>query len=83
MPKMQTLPYDATKIRDLRKRANLSLAQLGERTGHHPQSLRNIELRRKNASVETLTRIAAGLGVDLDDITLTEEEAGAPMQVAS
>lgn len=70
MPEMRTLPYDADKIRDLRERAGLSLVQLGARTGHHPETLRNIERNRKNASVVTLARIANALDVDLDDITL-------------
>ncbi|MGI5414296.1 helix-turn-helix domain-containing protein [Actinomadura luteofluorescens] len=84
MPEMRTLPYDADKIRDLRERAGLSLVQLSERTDRHPESLRNIERNRKNASRVTLARIANALGVDLDDITLTEQEAeDAPLQVAS
>lgn len=84
MPEMRTLPYDAKKIRDLRERAGLSRKQLAARTGHHPASLRNIEGNRKNASAVTLARIALALGVDLDDITLTEQEADdAPLQVAS
>lgn len=84
MPGMRTLPYDAEKIRDLRERAGLSRKQLAELTGHHPASLKNIEGNRRNASLVTLARIANALGVDLDDITLTEEEVNnTPAQVAS
>jgi transcriptional regulator with XRE-family HTH domain len=83
MPLMRTIPYNAEKIRDLRERAGLSREQLAERTGHHPASLRNIEGNRKNASAVSLARIAGALGVDLDDITLTEEADDAPAQVAS
>ena len=81
---MQTLPYNGAKIRDLRERAGLSLVQLGERTGRHPESLRNIEKRRKNASRLTLSRIAIALGVALEDIAAEDEAIdGAPVQVAS
>jgi transcriptional regulator with XRE-family HTH domain len=83
MPRKRTLPYDADKIRDLREQAGLSLVQLGDRTGHHPESLRNIERRNKNASAVTLGRIAIALGVDLRDITLPEDAPDAPAQVAS
>lgn len=83
MPLMRTIPYNAEKIRDLRERAGLSREQLAERTGHHPASLRNIEGNRKNASAVSLARIAGALGVDLDDITLTDETDNAPAQVAS
>lgn len=83
MPLMRTIPYNAEKIRDLRERAGLSREQLAERTGHHPASLRNIEGNRKNASAVSLARIAGALGVDLDDITLTDETDDAPAQVAS
>jgi transcriptional regulator with XRE-family HTH domain len=83
MPLMRTIPYNAEKIRDLRERAGLSREQLAERTGHHPASLRNIEGNRKNASAVSLARIACALGVDLDDITLTDETDDVPAQVAS
>lgn len=83
MPLMRTIPYNAEKIRDLRERAGLSREQLAERTGHHPASLRNIEGNRKNASAVSLARIAVALGVDLDDITLTDDTDDAPAQVAS
>lgn len=83
MPEMQTLPYDADKIRDLRERAGLSLVELGARTQRHPASLRNIELNRKNASRVTLARIARALGVDLDDIVLGPAAVDQPMKAAS
>lgn len=86
MPEMRTLPYNADKIRDLRERAGLSLTQLSERTGRHPESLRNIERNQKNASVVFLAQIANALGVDLDDITQPSDAAEVPsgqaMQVA-
>lgn len=79
MPAMRTLPYDADKIRNLRERAGLSLAQLADRVGCHRQSLCNIELNHKNASVLMLARIANALGVDLEEITLTDEEDGSDL----
>lgn len=69
---METLPYEGFKIRNLRQRAGLSLAQLGERTGSHPESLRNLEKNRKKASVVMLARIANALGVALDDLLVDE-----------
>ncbi|OLT21661.1 hypothetical protein BJF79_15455 [Actinomadura sp. CNU-125] len=83
MPEMQTLPYDADKIRDLRERAGLSLIELGVRTDRHPESLRNIERNRKNASRLMLACIAKALGADLDDIVLEDEVVEQPMKAAS
>lgn len=73
MPETRTLPHDGNKIRELRERAGLSRAELGRRIGRHPQSLRNIEINAKNASVVTLAKIAKALGVELRDIAQHDE----------
>lgn len=71
MPETRTVPkegdnaYNGGKIRDLRQLAGLSVAELGGRIDRHPNSVRNIELNKKNASVVILARIADALGVDL------------------
>ena len=84
MPDMRTLPYNADKIRDLRERSGLSLIELGARTDRHPESLRNIERNRKNASPVMLACIAKALGATLDDIVLKDSEVGEePLKAAS
>lgn len=51
------------KIREARKHKSLTLAQLAERTSLSVGFLSQIELGKNSASVETLYRISAALGV--------------------
>jgi transcriptional regulator with XRE-family HTH domain len=56
------------RIRSLRKAKGLSQEALGERSGLNPKYIGQIERAETNPSVETLQRIAEGLGVDLSDL---------------
>lgn len=55
-------------IRERRAEKGLTLAQMGERTGISLGYLSQIELGKNSASIETLYRIALGLGVRLSDL---------------
>jgi transcriptional regulator with XRE-family HTH domain len=52
-------------IRAIREALRLTVTELAEYTGSHPQTLRNIELDRRPASDELLTLIARALQVDI------------------
>ena len=55
-------------IRERRKQQGLTLAQMAQRTGVSLGYLSQIELGKNSASVETLYRIALGLGVKLSEL---------------
>lgn len=57
--------HNGVALRELREAKGLSLTELSECTGSHPQSLRNLELERRDASELLLTRIARALGIDI------------------
>lgn len=54
-----------TTIREARMRAGISQATLAERIGMHRENYLRIEKGRLNVTIETLMRIAIGLGVNL------------------
>ena len=54
----------ARRLRDLRARAGLATEDLAERTGVPARTISRIELGQASPTVRTLSRIAAGLGVD-------------------
>lgn len=72
-------PKIAERIRSLRKRAGLTQAQLGERAGGiNAQEISRFESCSRVPSIETLARVATGLGVTLAELTaIGEDEASA------
>ena len=72
-------PKIAERIRSLRKRAGLTQAQLGERSGGiNAQEISRFESCSRVPSIETLARVASGLGVTLAELTaIGEDEANA------
>lgn len=75
--KSTTTPRKAqgARIRALRESAGLTVRDLAERVGIHPQSLRNIELGKRPASDATLEAIAHNMGASVTDITGTPARA--------
>lgn len=75
----EVYPKIAERIRALRKRAGLTQAQLGERAGGiNAQEISRFESCSRVPSIETLARVAAGLGVSLAELTaIGEDEASA------
>jgi len=53
------------KLRNLRRKANVSLAELSRRTGMTKTNLSRLENNGDNAKVHTLERYAEALGVEL------------------
>lgn len=58
-------------IRDRRKAAGLTLAQMADRTGVSLGYLSQIELGKNSASIETLYRISLGLGIKMSELFQT------------
>ncbi len=58
-------------IRERRKSLNLTLAQMAQRTNVSLGYLSQIELGKNSASIETLYRIALGLGMKIADLFQT------------
>jgi transcriptional regulator with XRE-family HTH domain len=80
---MTTVPYDGDKIRKRREEAGLSLEELGERTGRHPEALRNLERNNKNASVAMVMCIVNALGIKYAEILPDGTSAPEAMRKAS
>lgn len=57
------------RIRELRKRANLTQAELAERINAHPVTIAKYETGKHQPSVEALERLADALGVSTEVIT--------------
>jgi transcriptional regulator with XRE-family HTH domain len=55
-------------IAKLRKAADCTQAQLAERVGVQPEHISRIETGRRGVSIETLSNIAKGLGVELHEV---------------
>lgn len=53
------------RIRSLRRAAGWTLEDLAERADLHPNFLGLLERGRKNPSIDVLSRVAHGLGVEL------------------
>lgn len=71
----------AERIRALRAGNNLTLRELGERSGVTPSQLSRIENRQVNPPVRTLARLARALGVSLSDL-FREDERHKPLVVS-
>ncbi|WP_283124758.1 helix-turn-helix transcriptional regulator [Angelakisella massiliensis] len=54
------------RIRGFRQRQGLSQEALAERCGLHVTYIGQVERGEKNASMESIQKIAAGLGISLD-----------------
>lgn len=60
-------------VRELRGRRGLSLSQLGERAQIHDGYLRAVERAEVEPGLRTMSRIAAGLGVELSTLVVCAE----------
>jgi XRE family transcriptional regulator, regulator of sulfur utilization len=56
------------RIRNMRKEKGLSQEQLGELAGLHTNYIGQVERGEKNLTIETLEKIAHGLGVSLEKL---------------
>ncbi|HWT92526.1 MAG TPA: helix-turn-helix transcriptional regulator [Solirubrobacteraceae bacterium] len=61
-------------VRELRVARGLNQRELGERVGHNQRSyIGHVEQGRRNATYETLSAIAAALGVSLSELVARAE----------
>jgi DNA-binding XRE family transcriptional regulator len=65
-------------IRVLRQRKGIKVGTLARQVGVSAKHLSNIEGAGGGASPELLHRLAAALGVSIDDITTHDRDAGEP-----
>ena len=66
---MDTLPqYLARNVADARSRRNMSQSQLAERAGIPRSTITHIESGQGNPALRNLARVAAALGVGLDEL---------------
>lgn len=56
------------RLRSYRKKRNLSQEKLAELSGCHPTYIGQIERGEKNATVESIEKIAKSLGVSLSEL---------------
>jgi len=56
------------RIRQLRKEKNLSQDALGERANLHNNYIGQVERGEKNVTIDSLSKIAAGLEVSLEEL---------------
>lgn len=62
------------RLKDVRKNAGLTQAQLSEKLGITAQSYSQYETGKRNPKSETVQKIAKALGVDVDVLNPTKEE---------
>jgi XRE family transcriptional regulator, regulator of sulfur utilization len=65
---MELLNKLGERIRFLRKEKNLSQERLGELSDIHTNYIGAIERGEKNVTVESLFKVARGLGVSMDEL---------------
>lgn len=61
------------KIREIRKKKKMTMAELGKKIGVSVQAISQYELNKRDIGIELTKNIADALGVDLDD--LVEDES--------
>jgi len=79
------------KVKGFRNKKNLTQEDLAEKSGLHPTYIGSVERGERNLTVESLDKIAKGLGCDIRDLferrktkrypTLQEKVAGEIMQL--
>ena len=60
--------YGESPVRVYRNLRGMTQTALAERSGVNRVQIADIEARRKTGSVETLRKLAAALGVTIDDL---------------
>lgn len=68
LPNKDYKPMLGARIRTLRTGQDISLRKFALMVGIDHAYLIDIELGRRNTTVDTLTKISEGLGVDLQDL---------------
>ena len=66
------------RIRNYRTQLKLSQEQLAEKCGLHPTYIGQVERGEKNATIESISRIAAGLNIPLSTLFEKLEKTASP-----
>ena len=66
------------RIRNYRLQKKLSQEELAERCGLHPTYIGQVERGEKNATIESVSKISAGLEVSLSTLFENVESTGRP-----
>lgn len=74
-PEFSNPPLIGTNMREIRKKAGLTLDVLAERSGVSKAMLSQIEAEKVNPTVATVWKISQGLGVDIDKLLRGSSEA--------
>lgn len=83
MNEVQSLSLDFGMIRDLRKRAGLTLQQVSERSGLSIASLSKLERNQNLVELETLHRLARVFGLSASELLALAESPTAHRKQAS
>lgn len=70
------------RLKDLRKRARMTLNALSKQSGLSPSYLSKLEAAKVGVSVANLNKIASALGVDITALISEEEEADSWVTIA-
>ena len=62
------------RVRELRLRQKLSLESLAEKAGLNDKSIQAVETARQSPTIDTIEKVALGLGVNLKELFSFEDE---------
>ncbi len=78
----QLVPLDFSVVRDLRKRAGLTLVEVAERSGVSPAVLSKLERNQSLCEIETLYRLARAFSLSASDLLSLAESTAASLVTA-
>jgi transcriptional regulator with XRE-family HTH domain len=82
-PEFDSQMYNFAVLRDLRKRAEMTIADLSERTGISPAVISKLERNQTTAELKTLFRLARAFGLTASEMLALVESRTAQCKVES
>jgi transcriptional regulator with XRE-family HTH domain len=68
------------RVREIRLRQGLSLETLAEKSGLNDKFIQAVETARQSPTIDTIEKLARGLGVELGELFTFEEESPAILE---
>jgi len=68
------------RVREIRLRHDLSLENLAEKSGLNDKFIQAVETARQSPTIDTIEKLAHGLGVELGELFSFEEESPAALR---
>jgi transcriptional regulator with XRE-family HTH domain len=68
------------RVREIRLRRALSLEALAEKSGLNDKFIQAVETARQSPTIDTIEKLAFGLGIDLRELFSFEEESPATLR---